>query len=82
MRHCSHHSACSRFVSPGTIAIVYAHLGEYDEAIDWLNVAVEEFDSYIFNLNYPDFDALRSHPRFVELCGTLRMPCSENTGAP
>ena len=67
----------SRFVSPGTIAIVYTHLGEYDEAMDWLYVAADEFDSFIFNLNYPDFDALRSEPRFIELCAKLRMSCAE-----
>jgi len=67
----------SKFVSPGTIAIVHTHLGEYDEAIEWLYVAVDEFDSFIFNLNYPDFDALRSEPRFIELCDQLRMPCAE-----
>ncbi len=70
----------SKYVSPGTIAIVYTHLGEYDEAIDWLYVAVDEFDSFIFNLNYPDFDALRSEPRFIELCAQLRMPCAEKWG--
>jgi tetratricopeptide (TPR) repeat protein len=69
----------SKFVSPGTIAIVHTHLGEYDEAIEWLYVAVDEFDSFIFNLNYPDFDALRSEPRFIELCDQLRMPCAERT---
>ena len=68
------------FVSPGTVAIVYTHLGEYDEAIDWLYVAVDEFDSFIFNLNYPYFDALRSEPRFIELCDQLRMPCAETWG--
>jgi TolB-like protein/tetratricopeptide (TPR) repeat protein len=67
----------SKFVSPGAVAIVYTHLGEYDEAIDWLYVAVDEFDSFIFNLNYPDFDALRSEPRFIELCDQLRMPCAD-----
>lgn len=66
-----------KYVSPGSIAIVYTHLGEYDKAIDWLYVAVDEFDSFIFNLNYPDFDALRSKPRFIELCVQLRMPCAE-----
>jgi TolB-like protein/tetratricopeptide (TPR) repeat protein len=70
----------SMYVSPGTIAIVYTHLGEYDEAIDWLYVAVDEFDSFIFNLNYPDFDALRSEPRFIALCDQLRMPCAETWG--
>ena len=38
----------SKYVSPGTIAIVYTHLGEFDEAINWLYVAVDEFDSFIF----------------------------------
>ncbi|NOR37669.1 MAG: tetratricopeptide repeat protein [Woeseiaceae bacterium] len=70
----------SKFVSPGTVAIVYTHLGEHDVAIDWLYVAVDEFDSFIFNLNYPDFDALRSEPRFIELCDQLRMPCAETWG--
>jgi len=67
----------SKYVSPGTIAIVHTHLGEHEEAIEWLYVAVDEFDSFIFNLNYPDFDALRSEPRFIELCAQLRMPCAE-----
>ena len=70
----------SMYVSPGTIAIVYTHLGQYDEAIDWLYKAVDEFDSFIFNLNYPDFDALRSEPRFIKLCAQLRMPCAEKWG--
>ena len=65
------------FVSPGSIAIVYTHLGEYEQAIDWLYRGLEEYDSYIFNLLYPDFDALRSHPRFIALCEQLRMPCAE-----
>jgi len=65
------------FVSPGSIAIVYTHLGEDELAIDWLYRAVEEYDSYIFNLLYPDFDALRSNPRFIELCERLRMPCAD-----
>jgi adenylate cyclase len=67
----------SVFVSPGTIAIAYTHLGEYDQAIEWLYRAVEAYDSWIFNLSYPDFDALRSEPRFIELCAQLRMPCAD-----
>lgn len=68
----------SMFVSPGSIAIVYTHLGEHELAIDWLYRAVDEYDSFIFNLGYPDFDALRSNPRFVELCEQLRMPCADS----
>ena len=67
----------SVFVSPGSIAVVYTHLGEYDLAIDWLYRAVEANDSFIFSLGYPDFDALRSEPRFIELCAQLRMPCAD-----
>jgi len=65
------------YVSPAFIAIVYTHLGDYDQAIDWLYRAAEEYDSFIFNLNYPDFDALRSDPRFIELCDKLQMPCAD-----
>jgi len=67
----------SKFVSPASIAIVYTHLGEYGLAIDWLYRAVEAYDSYIFNLGLPDFDALRSEPRFIQLCADLRMPCAD-----
>lgn len=66
----------SMFVAPGSIAIVHTHLGEHELAIDWLYRVVEEYDSFIFNLGYPDFDALRSHPRFIALCEQLRMPCA------
>jgi tetratricopeptide (TPR) repeat protein len=67
----------SMFVSPGSIAIVYTHLGEHELAIDWLYRAVDEHDSFIFNLLYPDFDPLRGNPRFIELCEQLRMPCAD-----
>lgn len=70
----------STFVSPGSIAVIYTHLGEHDTAIDWLYRAVDEYDSYAFNLGYPDFDALRSEPRFIELCEELRMPCATEPG--
>lgn len=46
-------------------------------ANDWLYRAVEEYDSFIFKIGYPDFDALRSNPRFNELCEQLRMPCAD-----
>lgn len=66
----------SMFVSPGSIAVVYTYLGEHDQAIDWLYRAVDEYDSFVFSLGYPEFDALRYEPRFVELCEQLRMPCA------
>ena len=71
----------ARFVSPGFIALAYTQLGEYDTAIDWLYRAVQEHDSFMFNLGYPDFDALRDKPRFVALCDELQMPCADTWGA-
>jgi TolB-like protein len=71
----------TQFVSPGSIALVYTHLGERDIAIDWLEVAVQEHDSFVFNLGDPEFDALRSRPRFIDLCNKLQMPCADIWGA-
>lgn len=71
----------ARFVSPGSIALVYARLGEHATAIDWLNRAVQEHDSFVFNLGYPDFDVLRHEPGFIDLCNKLQMPCASNWDA-
>ena len=67
----------SQFVSPGLIAIVYANLGDYDQAFASLEHAVEVYDSFIFNLGYPILDPIRSDPRFIELCDRLQMACAE-----
>jgi tetratricopeptide (TPR) repeat protein len=66
----------SQFVSPGLIAIVYANLGDSDQAFAWLERAVEVYDSFIFNLDYPVLDPIRSDPRFIELCDRLQMACA------
>ena len=65
-----------RFVSPGWIAAAYAVLGDADEAIRWLEIADREFDSMIFNLNYPELDGLRSDARFVDLLNKLGLPAN------
>jgi len=67
----------SQFVSPGFIAVVYANLGESDQAFTWLERGVDVYDSFIFNLNYPLFDPIRADPRFIELCSRLQMPCAD-----
>jgi TolB-like protein/DNA-binding winged helix-turn-helix (wHTH) protein/Tfp pilus assembly protein PilF len=52
--------------SAANIALVYVGLGNYDEAMNWLNKAFEErFNPSI--LLRPAFDRLRSDPRFQEL---------------
>ena len=67
----------TQFVSPGLIALVYANLDEKDLAFTWLERALVAYDSFIFNLNDPDWDPIRSDPRFVELCDRLGMACAE-----
>lgn len=68
--------ADDQFVSPGAIAVVYANLGETDLAIAWLEHAIEVYDSMVFNLDYPDWDPIRSDPRFVAICERLNMACA------
>lgn len=67
----------NQFVSSGFIAIVYANLDEKDLAFTWLERALVAYDSLIFNLNDPDWDPIRSDPRFVELCDRLGMACAK-----
>ncbi len=56
------------FVEPSMISRLYAHAGENDEAIRWLQRASEERDMWIVHLGWlPDWDGLRDDPRFREL---------------
>lgn len=63
------------FVSPWQIATLYTRAGKKEEAIDWLEIALEEQDP---NFSYicvdPIFDYLRAEPRFKELIGLLNLP--------
>jgi tetratricopeptide (TPR) repeat protein len=54
------------------IAIVYATLGEKDEAFYWLQLADKEQDGFLVMLNaYPAFESLRGDARFSSLLITL-----------
>ena len=57
------------YVAPFNIALVYVGLGERDLALDWLEKAFAEGPSV--SLTYsrvdPDFDSIRSDPRFIGL---------------
>ena len=58
----------SSYVDPFEIGKTYAHAGAVDEAIDWLEKAVEQGSFEIIHMVYrPDLDVLRSDPRFQEL---------------
>ena len=56
------------YVSPCGIALIYAALGEADEAFAWLEEAYRVHDSELFTLAVePKFDGLRTDPRFADL---------------
>jgi DNA-binding winged helix-turn-helix (wHTH) protein/TolB-like protein/Flp pilus assembly protein TadD len=57
-----------RYVSPYTVATIYAGLGEKDQAFKWLEKAFEERDIWLMNLKVdPLFKPIRSDSRFTNL---------------
>ncbi|MGH9316238.1 MAG: protein kinase domain-containing protein [Thermoanaerobaculia bacterium] len=57
-----------RYVPPAAVALVFAGLGEKDQAMLWLEKAYEERDPWATDLKtQPMFDSLRSDPRFLDL---------------
>lgn len=63
-----------RYVSPYTIAAIYAGLGEKDQAFKWLDKAEEERDLWLMNLKVdPVFKTLRADPRFPDLLVRTRL---------
>ncbi len=60
---------------PTSIALVYAGLGEKDEAFAWLEKAYEERSFQLQWLNVePRWDSLRSDPRFADLIRRIGLP--------
>jgi serine/threonine protein kinase len=57
------------------IAVLYADLGDKDQAFQWLNTAYEEHDLFLirFRTNFA-LDPLRSDPRFAELARKVGLP--------
>jgi tetratricopeptide (TPR) repeat protein len=55
------------YVSADWIAIIYAGLGEKDQAFVWLEKAYENHDLPVDLKVDPKWDRLRSDPRFAEL---------------
>lgn len=61
-----------RYVSPYTVATIYAGLGQKDQAFKWLDKAFEERDIWLMNLRVdPLFKSLRSDRRFSDLLGRI-----------
>jgi len=60
--------AKQRYISPGSIALIYAALGDKDQAFAWLEKADKGRDGILARLKVdPRFDSLRSDPRFADL---------------
>jgi hypothetical protein len=55
------------YVLSGKIALIYANLGEKDQAFAWLDRAYEARSAFLITriLGCPNFDPLRPDPRFV-----------------
>jgi TolB-like protein/DNA-binding winged helix-turn-helix (wHTH) protein/Tfp pilus assembly protein PilF len=57
-----------RYVSPFYLALMYAGLGEHEQALTWLNKSYDDRSNNTIFLNVvPQFDGLRSEPGFQTL---------------
>jgi tetratricopeptide (TPR) repeat protein len=64
-----------RYVSPYTVATIYAGLGEKDQAFKWLERAFEDRDIWLMNLKVdPVLKNLRSDQRFESLLQRIGLP--------
>lgn len=69
--------AREKYVTPYGVALVYAGLGDKDQAFAWLNKAVVGRSHWLVWLNRdPRFDRLRSDPRFDDLKKRVGLPQS------
>ena len=65
---------------PGMVAICYLHLGNSDQAIYWLNRAVDLHSIYAILLAVnPEMDPIRSDPRFQSILRRMNFPPAGNT---
>ncbi len=63
------------YAPPLFIAYVYEGLGRVEDALDWLDKAVEERDGWLIYLNsYPRFESLRDEARFKDILQRLQLP--------
>lgn len=63
------------YASPFMIARFYADRGDRNEAFEWLDAAYREHDRLLIALNiWPQFDSLRSDPRFAALVSKVGLP--------
>ncbi|MCH8838148.1 MAG: tetratricopeptide repeat protein [Candidatus Marinimicrobia bacterium] len=70
-----HEMSKEKYVSPWAMAMPYIGLRELEQALDWLDKAYVEGDLLIAWLKvFPEFDPLRSDPRFADLLRRMKFP--------
>ncbi len=71
------------YVPPLSFAIIYAQLGEKNQAFEWLEKAYEERQGLIFLKVESIYDPLRDHLRFQELLRRMNLePCGASEIVP
>jgi tetratricopeptide (TPR) repeat protein len=63
------------YIDPALIAGTYAFLGEKDRAFTWLEKAYGEKSGFLSYIkSHPNFDSLRSDPRYADLLKRMGLP--------
>jgi TolB-like protein len=62
------------YVSPSDIATLYLQAGDTDQALTWLEKSFEVRDPTMGYLGLPEFDPVRSEPRFQSLLRRVGLP--------
>jgi len=66
--------AKQEYVPPTSFALIYAYLGDKDQAMRWLEESYKEHEFIMTNLNVtPEWDPLRSDPRFQDLLRRMNL---------
>jgi serine/threonine-protein kinase len=64
-----------RYVWSYGFALIYAGLGDKDQAFQWLEKSYQDHEARITRLKVdPDFDSLRSDPRYADLVRRIGLP--------
>jgi hypothetical protein len=70
------HARLNRYVSSFSVALLYALMGEKDEALAWLEKTYEEHNYRLLFIKVDArLDALRSEPRFLDLVRRIDEAC-------